>query len=360
VAGALLDFGLYIFHNGRTLADQGRGPFFYLPKLESHKEARLWNDVFVAAQEALGIEQGTIKATVLLETLPAAFEMPEILYELRQHSAGMNAGRWDYIFSVIKTYRDDPTTVLPDRGQVTMTVDFMEAYTERLVQVCHERGAHAIGGMAAFLPSSDPEVNEQAFEEVRGDKEREAEQGFDGTWIAHPALDEVAREPFEATIEGPNQIDETREDVDVAPEDLVATGDPTTNRVPCFGTITEDGLRQNVGVGIQYIESWLRGVGAAALYNLMEDTATAEISRSQVWQWVHHGAQLDDGRTVTPDLVRQIADDELTRIRADLDDDQLEQARFEEAREVFEQVALSDTFVGFLTHPGQAYLEEAN
>jgi malate synthase len=356
IAASLFDAGLFAFHNARLLAERGQGPFFYLPKLESREEARLWADVFRLTEDELGLDPGTIKATVLLETLPAAFEMPEILYELRQHSAGMNAGRWDYIFSVVKTFREDPGKVLPDRSQVTMTVDFMEAYTDRLVQVCHERGAHAIGGMAAFIPSADPDVNEKAFAEVRQDKQREAGQGFDGTWVAHPGLVDVAREPFEAALDGdPNQLDETREDVDVAPEDLVPR---STGKSPAFGTITENGVRQNVGVGIRYVESWLRGQGAAAIFHLMEDTATAEISRSQLWQWVRHEATLDDGTPVTADLVGEIADEQVDEIRSDLDEAQRQQARLEDAREVFEQVALADEFVDFLTQPAQKRLPE--
>ncbi len=354
-SGAFFDAALFLYHNARTLANEEEGPFFYLPKLEGYEEAALWADLFDAAEDELGLEPGTIKATVLLETLPAAFEMEEILYELREHSAGFNAGRWDYIFSVIKTHRDDASKVLPDRSQVTMTVPFMRAYTERLVHVCHKRGAHAIGGMAAFIPSKDPDVNERAFQEVHEDKAREAGDGFDGTWIAHPALADVAREPFdEALGEAPHQIDSERKDVDVQPEDLIPE---STLEAPCFGTITEDGLRQNIGVGIRYIESWLQGQGAAALYNLMEDTATAEISRSQVWQWVTHQARLDDGREITPRLVKTLADDELATLRDEIGDDRYEEGRFEDARALFEQIALSEAFEEFLTLPGHAFLE---
>jgi malate synthase len=356
IAASLFDAGLHLFHNAAELADRGQGPFFYLPKLEGHEEARLWADVFRLAEDELGLDPGTIKATVLLETLPAAFEMPEILYELRQHSSGLNAGRWDYIFSVIETFREDPTKVLPDRSEVTMTVPFMEAYTERLAQVCHRREAHAIGGMAAFIPSADPEVNQKAFAEVRQDKQREAGQGFDGTWVAHPDLVDVAREPFEDELDGrPNQIEEKREDVDVRPKDLVDLGDP--DRVPAFGSITEEGVRQNVGVGIRYLTAWLSGNGAAAIFNLMEDTATAEISRSQIWQWVRHEAELDDGTPIDADLVREVADEEVDRIREDRPDDG-EAAPLDEAREVFETVALSEDFVGFLTEPAQDRLQE--
>jgi malate synthase len=350
LSGSLMDFGLYFFHNARELLDRGTGPYFYLAKLENRHEARLWNEVFEYAQDALDVDRGTIKATVLLEHVLAAFEMEEILYELREHSAGLNAGRWDYIFSIIKTFRHDPDAVLPDRGDVTMTVPFMKAYTDRLVHVCHNQGAPAIGGMAAFIPSSDPEVNERAFEEVRQDKAREASDGFDGTWVAHPGLVDVAGEEFEKVLDGAdNQYEETRPDVDVAPKDILDF------RVP-DGEVTEDGLRQNIGVGVLYLESWLRGTGAAAIYNLMEDTATAEISRSQVWQWVNHDATLEDGRTVTPELVREIADDEMENIRGILPDERYP-GRFEDARELFERVALDDDFHEFLTHPAYDYID---
>jgi malate synthase len=354
VAGGLLDFGLFAFHNAARLVERGAGPYFYLPKTESHLEARLWNDVFVHAQEALGLERGTMRATVLIETVPAAFEMDEILYELRDHSAGLNAGRWDYIFSMIKCFRDRPEFLLPDRASVTMTVPFMRAYTELLVKTCHRRGAHAMGGMAAFVPSRRaPEINEKAFAGVRADKEREAGQGFDGTWVAHPDLVPVAMERFDAVLgERPNQVERMRDDVEVSARELLAVD-------ASGGEITEAGLRGDVNVGIQYISSWLRGNGAAAINHLMEDAATAEIARSQVWQWVRHGAQLEDGRTITPELVRGIEAEELEKIRDEVGDEFFHsQGRPEESRELFEAVALSDRFVDFLTLVAYERLED--
>ena len=346
VSASLFDFGLYFFHNARRLLEKGTGPYFYLPKMESHLEARLWNDVFNLAQDALGIPRGTIKATVLIETILAAFEMDEILYELRDHAAGLNAGRWDYIFSVIKKFRHDPAFLLPDRAQVTMTVPFMRAYTELLVKTCHRRGAHAIGGMAAFIPSrKDPQVNEVALAKVREDKVREAGDGFDGTWVAHPDLVPVAMEVFDGVLgDRPNQVERQRDDVQVTARDLLDV------RVP-GGRITEEGLRNNVSVGIQYLASWLRGNGAAAIFNLMEDAATAEIARAQVWQWTHHGASLDGGPAVTPELVRKVADEEMEGIRRAVGDDFFRNGRFDEARELFELVALSPDFIEFLTLP---------
>src|ERR1700730_10604463 len=310
VSGSLFDFGLFLFHNARRLLDKGSGPYFYLPKLESHLEARLWNDVFNFAQDALQIPRGTIRATVLIETILAAFKMEEILYELRDHSSGLNAGRWDYIFSIIKKFRNRPDFVLPDRAQVTMTVPFMRAYSELLVKTCHKRGAHAMGGMAAFIPSRrDPEGNRVALAKVKEDKDREAGDGFDGTWVAHPDLVPAATEAFDRVLgDRPNQLERQRPDVSVSSRELIEV------RVP-GGTITKNGLRMNVSVGIQYIESWLRGVGAAAINNLMEDVATAELSRSQVWQWIRHSSRLSEGATVTEDLVREIADDELAKLR---------------------------------------------
>jgi malate synthase len=326
VSASLLDFGLYVFHNRER-------PWFYIPKLESHLEARLWNQVFDFAEEELGLPDGSIKATVLIENVLAAFEMDEILYELRDHVVGLNAGRWDYLFSLIKRLRS-LDVVLPDRGQLTMTTPFMRAYTELLVKTCHRRGAHAMGGMAAFIPSRrDPEVNERALAKVREDKVREAGDGFDGTWVAHPDLVPVAMEVFDGVLgERPNQVDRQRADVSVSAGDLLDL------RVE-GGAVTEEGLRQNVSVGIRYIESWLRGVGAAAIDNLMEDAATAEISRSQVWQWVKHGE-------FTPDRVREVIAEELP-----------EGGRFEEAGEIFERVALSDDFVEFLTLPAYDYID---
>lgn len=344
VSASLFDFGLYTFHNAARRRAKGLGTYFYLPKLESHLEARLWNDVFTHAEDELGLERGRLRATVLIETIVAAFEMDEILWELREHSMGLNAGRWDYIFSIIKKFRHRPDMVLPDRAQVTMTVPFMRAYTELLVRTCHRRGTFAIGGMAAFIPSrKDPEVNRVALEKVREDKVREANDGFDGTWVAHPDLVAVATECFDAVLGSrPNQIDRLREEVQVTAAQL------TDFSVP-GGSITEAGLRQNISVGIQYIESWLRGNGAAAIFNLMEDAATSEISRSQVWQWVHHRARLVDGREITPELVRRIEDEELAKIRATYGEEAFARGRFEEARRLFEQVALSEHFEEFFT-----------
>ncbi len=352
MSGSLFDFGLYFFHNAARLLTKGSGPYFYLPKLESHVEARLWNDVFNHAQDALSIPRGSIRATVLIETILAAFEMEEILYELRTHSSGLNAGRWDYIFSVIKKFRDRPEFVLPDRVQVTMTVPFMRAYTELLVKTCHKHGAHAMGGMAAFIPSRrDPEVNRVALARVKDDKDREARDGFDGTWVAHPDLVPTATESFDRVLgDRPNQLERQRPEVSVRAEQLLDVHIPGS-------TITEEGLRMNVSVGIQYIESWLRGVGAAAINNLMEDVATAEISRSQVWQWVRHSSKLTDGSTVSPDLVREIADDEMAKIRERLGEDAWSKSRFAEARKAFEQVALAKEFPAFLTLVAQRSLD---
>jgi malate synthase len=349
VAGAFVDFGLFVHRNAEVLLENGAGPYFYIPKLESHREAALWRDAFLIAEHALGLDRGTIKATVLIETAPAAFEMDAILYELRDHSAGLNAGRWDYIFSMIKRFRSRPDFVLPNRSDVTMTVPFMHAYSELLVKTCHRRGAHAMGGMSAVIPSrTDEKANARAFEAVRADKEREAGAGFDGTWVAHPDSVPVATEAFDAVLgDRPNQVDRQRDDVRADASDLLAV--PQTP-----GEITEEGLRLNVNVGIQYVSSWLRGNGAAAIYGLMEDAATAEISRAQVWQWIHHGEVLDDGRPVTPELVRTLATEELEKIRGEIGDDRWfeEQGRPELSRSVFERVALSgDEFVEFLTLP---------
>ena len=355
IAGALCDFGFHFFHNARPLLDTGSGPYFYLPKLESHLEARLWNGVFEFAQQALGIDRGTIKATVLIETLPAAFEMEEILYELRDHSAGLNAGRWDYMFSAIKCFRERPEFVLPDRNSVTMTAPFMRAYTELLVKTCHRRAAHAMGGMAAFVPSrTDEQANEKAMAKLREDKGREAGDGFDGTWVAHPDMVAAATEEFDQVLgDRPNQVDRLREEVSVSATDLLDTASTP-------GEITLEGLRSDVNVGIQYISSWLRGNGAAGIYGLMEDAATAEISRSQVWQWIRHGVELDDGRTVTAELVREIEDEQLERIRAEIGDDEWfeSEGRPDASRALFEQVALADDFVEFLTLPAYDYLLE--
>jgi malate synthase len=352
VAGAFFDFGLYFFHCAPRLLKAGSGPYFYLPKMESHREARLWNDVFNFAQDALGIERGTIKATVLIETLPAAFEMDEILYELRDHSAGLNAGRWDYIFSAIKCFPDRPEMVLPDRGDVTMTVPFMRAYTELLAATCHRRGAHAMGGMAALIPSrKDEEANAKALDAVRADKEREVKQGYDGTWVAHPDLVPVAREVFETGLNGaPNQLGKQRDDVDVSAEHLLDLASTP-------GKITTQGLRTDISVGFQYISFWLGGRGAAAINSLMEDAATAEISRSQIWQWIHHGAKLDDdGRTITRELVRQLLDEETAKIRDAVGEETWCAGRPSETREIFEQVALAEELLEFLTLPAYEYL----
>jgi malate synthase len=340
VAGAFMDFGLFMFHNAAELLRRGSGPYFYLPKLESHNEARLWNDIFVWAQERLGIPMGTIKATVLVETFPAAFEMEEMLYELRDHSAGLNAGRWDFIFSAIKKFNHRPDFLLPDRIQVTMTVPFMRAYTELLVRTCHKRGAFALGGMAAFIPTrKDPQVNEVALAKVRDDKVREANDGFDGTWVAHPDLVPVAMTEFDKVLGSrENQLERTRDEVRVTDTQIRAVGVPG-------GTITGAGVKSNVSVGIQYLESWLRGVGAAAIYNLMEDAATAEISRSQVWQWVHHGAKTAEGTPVTKELIKRIGREEVARLDGP-------DRRFGDALALFEEVALADEFVEFLTLPG--------
>ncbi len=353
VVGALFDFGLYFFHNARRLLDAGSGPYFYLPKLESHLEARLWNDVFVHAQEELGIPGGTIRATVLIETITAAFEMDEILYELRDHASGLNAGRWDYLFSVIKNFRERGAGfVLPDRAAVTMTAPFMRAYTELLVATCHRRGAFAMGGMAAFIPSRrDPEVNERALAKVRDDKEREAGDGFDGSWVAHPDLVSVCREVFDRTLGD-------------RPEPARPRSAPWSRRPPggCStwrstpGEVTADGLRSNVNVGLRYIESWLRGVGAAGIDNLMEDVATAEIARSQLWQWVRGEVRLADGTPITTDLVRATVASEIERLRGELGD-AFEAGRWKDARELFEQVALADEYVEFLTIPAYERLD---
>jgi malate synthase len=352
ISGSLFDFGLYFYHCGPRLLARGTGPYLYLPKMESHLEARLWNDVFCFAQDAVGLERGTIKATVLIETLPAAFEMDEILYELREHSAGLNAGRWDYIFSAIKCFPDRPEMVLPDRGDVTMTVPFMRAYAELLAATCHRRGAHAMGGMAALIPSRrDEEANEKALAGVRADKEREVGQGYDGTWVAHPDLVPVAREMFEQGLNGaPNQLQSQRDDVSVSAAELLDLASTP-------GSITEAGLRTDVNVGFQYISFWLGGRGAAAINSLMEDAATAEISRSQIWQWIRHGAQLEDGLTVTRGLVREILDEETAKIHDEVGDKVWEAGRPRETRDIFESVALSEELLEFLTLPAYEYLD---
>ncbi len=352
-SGSLFDFGLFFFHNARRLLEKGSGPYFYLPKMESHLEARLWNDAFLFAQDALGIPRGAIRATVLIETILAAFEMEEILYELREHSAGLNAGRWDYMFSVIKKFRDLPGFTFPDRAQVSMTVPFMRAYTELLVKTCHQRGAHAMGGMAAFIPSrKDAVVNENALRKVREDKLREASDGFDGTWVAHPDLVPVALEVFSSALGAKdNQKERLRQEVTASAQELLDF------RIP-GGAITENGLRTNINVGLQYIEAWLRGSGAVAIYNLMEDTATAEISRAQVWQWIHHpAAVLSDGRKVTQELYRHMLPEELEKIRVLVGDQVFQSGKFDLAARIFDQLVTQDEFIDFLTLIAYDYLE---
>lgn len=349
VPAPIFDFALYLFHNAERLLEMGSGPYFYLPKMESHLEARLWNDVFIRAQELLGLERGTIKATVLIENILATFEMDEILWELREHSAGLNCGRWDYIFSYIKKFRE-ADFLLPDRAQVTMTVPFMRAYALLTIKTCHRRGAHAIGGMAAQIPvKGDPDQNERAYAAVRADKEREADDGHDGTWVAHPGMVATAKEVFDEKMPQKNQIHRKREDVEVTPEQLLEEPE---------GEITEEGLRNNISVGLQYLGAWLSGRGAVPVFNLMEDTATAEISRSQVWQWIHHpGGILEDGREVTEELFRNLVEEEYEKIPHIVGMDRFHKDRFAEARELFERISVSDEFVTFLTLPGYEYLD---
>ncbi|HEX6746075.1 MAG TPA: malate synthase A [Longimicrobium sp.] len=352
ISASLFDFGLYFFHNARELLGRGTGPYFYLPKMESHLEARLWNDVFVAAQEALGIPVGTIRATVLIETILAAFEMDEILYELRDHAAGLNAGRWDYIFSLIKKFRNREDAVMPDRAQVTMAVPFMRAYCDLLVKTCHRRGAHAMGGMAAFIPSRrDAEVNRVALAKVREDKERETSQGFDGTWVAHPDLVPVAKEIFDRHLgEKPNQKDVLREDVSVEARDLISCG-------IAGGEVTEGGIRNNVSVALQYLEAWLQGNGAVGINNLMEDAATAEISRAQLWQWIRHRTPItDDGDgdgMMTPDDYCRIRDEEVAKLKAGRG---AETPQLDQAVKLLDDLVLGDEFQSFLTIPAYQLL----
>ncbi|MFF6906438.1 malate synthase A [Streptomyces sp. NPDC012389] len=352
VPGALVDFGLYFFHNAQRLIDLGKGPYFYLPKTESHLEARLWNDIFVFAQEYVGIPQGTVRATVLIETITAAYEMEEILYELRDHASGLNAGRWDYLFSIVKNFRDGGAKfVLPDRNAVTMTAPFMRAYTELLVRTCHKRGAHAIGGMAAFIPSRrDAEVNKVAFEKVKADKDREANDGFDGSWVAHPDLVPIALASFDAVLgEKPNQKDRLREDVSVAAGDLIAID--TLDAKPTY-----EGLRNAVAVGIRYIEAWLRGLGAVAIFNLMEDAATAEISRSQIWQWINADVVFENGEHATADLARKVAAEELAAIREEIGDEAFTAGKWQQAHDLLLQVSLDQDYADFLTLPAYEQL----
>ncbi|HUO12494.1 MAG TPA: malate synthase A, partial [Caulobacteraceae bacterium] len=348
MSGSLVDFGLYFFHNAKATLAAGSGPYFYLPKMESHLEARLWNDVFVHAQAALGVAQGTIKATVLIETLPAAFEMDEILYELRDHMAGLNCGRWDYIFSYIKRLRRHPEALTPDRAVMGMGSAFLAAYSLKLIQTCHRRGAFAMGGMAAQIPvKNDPAANEAAFAKVRADKEREATNGHDGTWVAHPDLVPIAMEVFDRVMPEPNQLGKLREDVAITREQLLKVHE---------GARTEHGLRENIRVGVQYIEAWLRGRGAVPLYNLMEDAATAEISRGQIWQWIQAAAKLDDGRVVTPALFQALLDEEMAALKILLGG-AFETGRFAEAIKIFSDMSLSADFAEFLTLPAYEVLE---
>ena len=343
MSGGLFDFGLYFFHNAKAQIAAGATPAFYLPKMESHLEARLWNDVFVYAQDALGVPNGTIKVTVLIETLPAAFEMDEILYELRDHMAGLNCGRWDYIFSYIKRLNAQPAALTPDRAVMGMGSAFLAAYSLKLIQTCHRRGAFAMGGMAAPIPGKgDDAANQAAFAKVRADKEREATNGHDGTWVAHPDLVPVAMEVFDRVMPTPNQLGKLREDVTITREDLLKVHD---------GVRTEHGLRENIRVGVQYIEAWLRGRGAVPLYNLMEDAATAEISRAQIWQWIKQGAKLDGGRTVTAEMFKALLDEEMDALREVLPVTAMEGGRFAEAVAIFTEMSLSDGFEEFLTLP---------
>src|ERR1700730_7002008 len=351
VSGGLFDFGLYVFHNAKELLARGSGPYFYLPKMESHLEARLWNDVFNLAQDELGIARGSIRATVIIKTIWAAFEMDEILYELRDHSAGLNCGRWDYIFSCIKRFRNNPNFILADRALVTMTTHFMRSYSLLCIKTCHRRGIHAMGGMAAQIPiKNDEKANAEAFAKVTADKVRETNEGHDGTWVAHPGLVPVALEAFDAVMKTPNQIDRKREDVQVTTKDLLQFGPEEP--------ITERGLRTNVSVGVQYLEAWLRGSGAVPIFNLMEDAATAEISRAQVWQWIRHprGA-LTDGRKVTKELFRSVLSEELEKIKTHLGAERYAKGKFDIARALFDKITTDDDFVEFLTLPGYEKLD---
>lgn len=343
MSGSLFDFGLYFFHNAKALLDKGSGPYFYLPKMESHLEAKLWADVFTEAEETLGVPHGSIRATVLIETILAAFEMDEILYQLRDYASGLNCGRWDYIFSFIKKFRNRPDFVLPDRNAVTMTVPFLRAYSLLLIKTCHKRGAHAMGGMAAFIPiKADAAANDAAMERVRADKLREATDGHDGTWVAHPGLVPLAKAIFDEHMPQPNQLDRMRDDVVVNAADMVA--------VP-QGAVTEEGVRNNIRVGIQYIEAWLGGLGCVPLYNLMEDAATAEISRSQIWQWLKHKAKLEDGRVIEEALVREMIGEEMAKLKQVIGADRYSGGHFKEAVELFLHVSVPPEFIDFLTLP---------
>jgi malate synthase len=351
MSGSIFDFGLYFFHNAKELLSRGSGPYFYLPKMESHIEARLWNDIFVRAQEKIGLPQRTIKATVLIETILASFEMDEILYELREHSAGLNCGRWDYIFSFIKKFANDAHSVLPDRAQVTMTTHFMRSYSKLAIKTCHRRNVHAIGGMSAYIPvKTDPVANEKAISQVRADKEREAGDGHDGTWVAHPGLVPVALEVFDRLMPQPNQISKQLPDYNATAEDLLKIPD---------GQITDAGLRQNVAVGLGYVEAWLRGIGCVPLFNLMEDAATAEISRAQLWQWIHQKAKLADGRVVDIPLVESLIAGELEKQKTAVDS--VRYAAYEKAADLMRELVKAPEFVEFLTLPAyQRVLQEEN
>ncbi len=349
VPGAFFDFGLFVFHNAKEQLARGTGPYFYLPKLESHLEARLWNDLFTAAERSLGLPEGTCRATVLIETLPAAFQMHEILHELRTRSVGLNCGRWDYIFSAIKRRQQDPAALMPDRAQITMDKGFLRAYSELLIQTCHRRGVHAMGGMAAQIPiKGDAAKNEAALERVRADKQREARAGHDGTWVAHPALVPIARAVFDAEMPGKNQLDKLRDDVHVNPGELLAVPE---------GTRTSKGLRHDVKVSVQYIEAWLRGIGCVPLYDLMEDAATAEISRAQVWQRLAFGASLDDGALVLDEAAfRILVDEELALLRGELGAERYDAGRYEDAKRMFVELSVAKKFEEFLTLPAYAQL----
>jgi malate synthase len=350
-SASLVDFGLFTFHNARLLADQEQGPFFYLPKIENHLEARLWNDVFTASEQMLGLEKGTIKATVLIETITAAFEMEEILYELREHMAGLNAGRWDYIFSIIKKFHTHRAFVMPDRAQVTMNVPFMKAYAQQLVKVCHKRGAHAIGGMSAFVPGKDEAINAIAYEKVRADKEREVSQGYDGTWVAHPKLVTVAAEIFNRVLgDKPHQKHVMRDDLTFQSSSLL-------DIAAAQGTVTEAGVRTNINVALLYIDSWLRGIGAVALYNLMEDAATAEISRAQLWQWIHHKVKLEDGTEMTSAYYHDICEQEYQQIRSQFSAEKRDTLSLSAARLILDRLVLNPGFEEFLTVKAYLYIQ---
>ncbi len=347
ISASMLDFGLFFYHNAKNLIAQGSGPYFYLPKMESHLEARLWNDIFIMAQDSLSIAQGTIKATVLIETILAAFEMDEILYELKEHSSGLNCGRWDYIFSFIKKFRNHSDFILPDRALVTMTTHFLRSYSLLLIKTCHRRRVHAMGGMAAQIPiKNNEEANNIAIGKVRADKKREVTDGHDGTWVAHPGLVPIAMEEFSCMTTA-NQIERSRDDVEIAAKDLLTV--PT-------GNITLSGLRTNINVGMLYLESWLKGLGCVPLYNLMEDAATAEISRAQVWQWVKHAAKLDDGQPITKELVKQILADELEKIKTSVGEENFSAGKYSLAGEIFQKISTNDEFVDFLTLPAYEFI----